>query len=345
MEEKKDSINMIEMLRDKTEETNLAEILKSTFRGYTKKSVQEYFGILRKQQQASQETFHKNLQTLLEEKEALRSNYDALIARYNKLLAEHDSLAESLNNIQLEETGFSAQNFVMLKGNILTMEEEVKISKREKQSLEKKVEQLNDEIKNLHLKLEHSNQETEAHKEMIKIERQELKKQRGIIADISIKLEEEKNEVKYLKATMTDGKFAELNSKIGELHQQLSAQTEIISKLNAESKMSERTIDTLNDEISALKTRLNSTIQTVQNLNLQNDKLLVANDLLKTQLQEEYKTSINMINEKANLSIDRLIAQKNLSSAEAKITYLELQLEKQKKTERIKHDKEVSLSN
>lgn len=336
-----DNKNVVGMIRDKTEEADLSSVLKSTFGGYTKQSVHEYLTILRKQQQTSQETFSRNLQTLFEEKETIKKSNETLLARYNKLSAEYDNLAESLKNIKIEDSEYSAQTVITLKNSILSLEEEVKKYNRERKALENEVERRNDEINNLHLKLEHSIQETEAHKVMLKAEKSETKKQRDTVADLSRLLEEEKNEVKYLRSTMTDGKFADLNSKIGELSAQMASMTEIIKKQNLENDLKEKTIETLNDEIALLKQKLSTMNNSLQSSNKQNDKLLVANEALKCKLQEEYKKSIDLINENSNIAIERLIAQKNLSIAEAKITSLEMQLLKQKKSDDIiiLHDK------
>lgn len=333
--------NIVEMLRDKTEEYDLNSILKSSFGGYTKKSVHEYLALLRKQQQTSQETFSRNLQDLFEEKEKIKKNNETLLARYNKLSAEYDNLSESIKNIRLEATEFSAKDVVMLKNRVVSLEEEVKIANRDKKNLDKEVEHLNNEINNLHIKLEHSMQETETQKVMLKAERAETKKQRDTVADLSRMLEEEKNEIKYLKGTMTDGKYAELNSKIGELSTQIVAMTDVVKKLNLDNELKEKTVDSLNDEIAMLKQKLTMLQKSLSESNTQNDKLLVANEALKQKLQEEYKKSINLINDNSNLAIDKLIAQKNLSVAEAKITSLEMQLLKVKKSEEIiiLHDK------
>ena len=40
--------NIVEMIRDKSEEADLNQLLKSSFGGYTKKSVQEYLSRVRK---------------------------------------------------------------------------------------------------------------------------------------------------------------------------------------------------------------------------------------------------------------------------------------------------------
>ena len=320
-----DNKNIVEILRDK-DEVNIDGVLKTTFGGYTKQSVQEYLSLIHKQQQASKETFSKNLQSILAEKETIRKNNETLQARFDKLSAEYDNMSNSLKDIVLDDSEYSAQGVLELKNKIVSLEEQNKVTSRENYSLERKIEQLNNEISDLKNKLNLSIKEYEAQKEMLKSERLELTKQRDLVADISNKLKEEKNEVKYLKGTISDGKFEELNSKIGQLLTQLSAQTEVNKKLNSENSLKDSTIDSLNDEVSLFKEKTNNLLKALQDTNVQNDKLLIANEALNYQLQEEFKKSIALINEKANITIDRLIAQKKLSVVEEKIATLEMQL-------------------
>jgi phosphohistidine swiveling domain-containing protein len=79
-------------------------------------------------------------------------------------------------------------------------------------------------------------------------------------------------------------------------------------------------------------------MKTLQEYKIQNDKLLIANEALDYQLQEEYKKTIALINEKSGITIDRLIAQKNLSVAEAKIAALEVELLKTNKSVEAKEE-------
>jgi len=329
--------NIVGILRDK-DEVDLNGVLKTTFGGYTKQSVQEYLSLIHKQQQTTKETFSRNLQNLFDEKEELRKNNESLQARLNKLSSEYDNISSSLKDIVLDDSEYSAQNVLELKNKNVSLEEQIKVTNRENYSLERKIEQLNNEINELKNKLTVSIQEYEAQKEMLKSERLELKRQRDVVADISNKLEEEKNEVKYLKGTISDGKFAELNLKIGQLSTQLSAQTEVNSKLNEEITLKDKSIDSLNDEVSLLKEKTNNLMKTLQEYNIQNDKLLIANEALDYQLQEEYKKTIASINERSNITIDRLIAQKNLSVAEAKLAALEVQLLKTNSSNQVKEE-------
>ena len=115
--------NIVGILRDK-DEANLDGVLKTTFGGYTKQSVQEYLSIIHKQQQASKETFQKNLQILLEEKEDIRKNNETLQARFDKLSAEYDNMSNSLKSIVLDDSEYSAQNVLELKNKIVSLEEQ-----------------------------------------------------------------------------------------------------------------------------------------------------------------------------------------------------------------------------
>ena len=63
--------NLVEMLREKTEEANLDTILKTTFGGYSRKSVQEYIAMLRRCQNDMQQSFTEKLELVQAEKDRL----------------------------------------------------------------------------------------------------------------------------------------------------------------------------------------------------------------------------------------------------------------------------------
>ncbi|MBP1924805.1 chromosome segregation ATPase [Sedimentibacter acidaminivorans] len=330
------NIDIDEMFRDKTLESDLEQYLKKSIGGYTKKSVQDYLYVLRQQQKLSQETFARNLQDLFEEKESIKKNNDSLLAKYNRISAEYDNLAESFRNIKLNDSEFSAQDLMSLKGNVEKYEEEVKATNREKNILEKRIIQQEKDKEDLQLKLEHSIKETEAQKQILKSEKLESKKQRDIVADLYSQLEVEKNESRYLKGVMSERNVSQLSFKVNELTEQLSAQTDVISKLNSNNLLKDETIDTLTNEIHVLKLNINNLSKTVEGLNVQNEKLILSNDNLKSQLEKEYKNTIMLINEKSNVLIDKYIAQRKLSDAESEFSLFKLEIEKNKNLEGIK---------
>ena len=65
------SDNLVKTLREKTEEANLDTILKTTLGGYSRKSVQEYISMLRKQLYDLQQAFSQELQQSQAERERL----------------------------------------------------------------------------------------------------------------------------------------------------------------------------------------------------------------------------------------------------------------------------------
>lgn len=330
------NIDIDEMFRGKTQEADLKQYLKSTIGGYTKKSVQEYLSVLREQQQVSQETFSRNLQALFEEKESIKKNNESLLSKYNRMSAEYDNLAESYNDIKIDNSEFSAQDIISLKSIVAKLEEEVKITNREKITLEKKIIQQDKDKEDLTLKLEQSTKETEAQHQMLKSEKLESKKQRDIVADLYSLLEDEKNEIRYLKNVMSEGNISQLSFKVNELTEQLSSQTEVIEKLNSENMLNNDTIDTLTSEIVLLKLNISNLTKTVADLNIQNEKLMSSNETLKIHLEKEYKNSIMHINEKSNVIIDKFIAQRKLSDSESEFSLLKLEMEKIKNSKTIK---------
>lgn len=323
-----DAENIVGQLREKTEDADMNEYLKSTFGGYTKKSVKEYFNLLRKQHQSAQEIFKRNLGTVFQEKETLRNDYDVILSRYNKLSTEYDNLTESIKSIELQKCDFSLDEFLSLKKGAVALEEELKKINGENESLNKTIKQLNSDVTDLKSTIELSNKEIDAQRQLLLAEKQSSRKLRDEIIDISRRLDDEKNEVKYLKGTINEGKYTQLNFKISELSEQLSSLIEVNKMQAEENSLKEHTITELNDEISLLKQRLDSVQKSEQIINLQNNKLLSANEALKNTLEQEYKKSINLINEKSSVVIDKLIAEKNLRDAEARLASMEIEAEK-----------------
>jgi chromosome segregation ATPase len=318
-------INVVEMLRLKTEESDLNKYLKKTMGGYTRKSVIDYLNILRKQQQTTHETFSKNLETLYDEKNKLKKDNEDLLLRYNKLYAEYENLSGSLSDIRNDED-VSNENYNSIKKDLVILEEKIKKSDREKYELNRKIEQFISDNEELKAEQSITIQELIAQKEMLKAEKQESNKQRETVAELSCLLKAERDEVKYLKSKITDVAYEKLNLKVNELTEQISNQTEIIEKLNSDSILKENTFKTLKSELEALQKNLSNQIKINDDLYLQNNKLVLVNENLTYKLEEEYKKSIILIKEKSSIEIDKLVSESKLREAESYTTSLEIQL-------------------
>jgi murein L,D-transpeptidase YcbB/YkuD len=114
MTEKPD-LNLVGMLRQRTVEEDLKLNLKTTMGGYTKKSVTEYMNQLREQQLKYAETFNRNMQTILEEKEALKKENEQLLLKITKAEADYQALAESLKVNELENQDSPGQDMLTLR--------------------------------------------------------------------------------------------------------------------------------------------------------------------------------------------------------------------------------------
>lgn len=84
------SDNLVKNLREKTEETNLDTILKTTLGGYSRKSVREYVSMMRRQQYDMQLAFSEELQLVQGERDRLARE----LAEANERAASAESALE-----------------------------------------------------------------------------------------------------------------------------------------------------------------------------------------------------------------------------------------------------------
>lgn len=336
MVDKMDDISVVETLRLKTEEIDMDQYLKTKWGGYTKQSVLEYLNVLRKQQQITADTFYRNLQTVYNEKESINKSNEALQYRLSKIESEYKNLSESMIAIKFEDSNLTMQDILVMKSTNAAMEEGLKKSNFEKASLENEIKHLNNSINDLTDKLKQSEYEISAAKEVIITEKQESKELRDKIVNLSIVIEDKMDEIKYLKSLQSEGQVAELTSHINDITNQLMTQTEVMSNLNSEVSMKEKTIAALTSETELQKQMLNDLSKTVENLQNQNEKLLFTNTTFTKQLQDNYTKTIDLINEKSDITIEKNVAYRKLDEANSKIAMLEMKIQKSIKLEELK---------
>ena len=320
------------MLRTKTEEADMNSYLKSSFGGYTKKSVLDYLAILRRQQQTMAENFNRDLQTILEEKESIKKSNGALQTKLNKIESEYKNLSEAVLSSRSDDQAISTQDIPALLSMAAALEEELKKNKGEYGQLERKNEQLENTNQNLALKLEQANEETSAQKEMLAAEKQESKKQRDLVAELSGLLESERDETKYWKSLQYDEQITELTAKVDELTNQLGIQTELIARQNSDIAVKGETIDNLNAVADNLNNTVASLTESFRSAGSQNEKLILANKALREHLEEEYKKTITLIQEKSDAKLEKTIALKKLNAAEGSLSRMDLQQNRDSKT-------------
>lgn len=350
----KDDSNIVEMLRVKTEEADMNSYLKSTFSGgYSKKSVLEYLAILRKQQHNMAETFNNNQQAIYEEKQNIKKSYDILEAKLSKIESEYhaqkelliaekqeskkhqDNVSQLSDLIERQRDELKHLGSLQYDQQVITLEEELKMERDKKDLLVKKIEELDDTVNNQMTNMEQLKHELDAQKHRLIAEKQETKKQSDMVSQLSGLLEAERDEVKYWKSVQNDGQVGELTGKIYEVTEQLAVQTEFNERLNSELINKEQTINVLTTEVTNLKSTIEAMSQLIENMNVQNDKLILVNRSLNERMEEEFKKTMILIQDKSEITIEKLIALKKLSDADAKISLFELQISKYKKCEDI----------
>lgn len=345
MTDKLNGLSMVETLRLKTEEIDMNQYLKTRMGGYTKQSVLEYLSIIRKQQQTMADTFYENLQTIYNEKEELNNVNESLKHQLNKIELEYKNLCESMSCVQQENSEMTMQDVLVMKNKCIALEEENKKHNFDKVSLENEIRRLKVSLNDLTELNENYCQEIKASKEMLIAEKQESQKIRDKLVELTINIEDKTEELKYLKTVQSDGQTAELTAHVKNLTNQLMMQTEVMSALNSQAAIKEQSLADLTAETKLQKQIIESLNKTVEKLETQNEKILNANNLMEKELQENTKKIVQFINEKSDITMEKIIVEQKLSEANSNLAMLEIKLKALSKSNDIKktdeHEMEV----
>jgi hypothetical protein len=400
-----EEIDFVQLLRSKTEENDLKQVLKTSMGGYTKQSVSDYLAILRKNQQSMAETFYENQQLLYLEKEKLRQDHENLLIKLNKLDTEYLDLSsqvyapkedqlqvseDELNrlnetisalnrtivalqdkvaqlteqNTQLREEiqGISSTSLEQGHGQDIEMKSQIESLELEIQEGVVYLESLSSENADLKVKLELAIQEADTRKTLLVSNDTEAEQYRIRAAELSEKLEaqsqilqndrinweKEKAGVEKEKRKLEEQLYLsnqsqsnspmsahatqdlDLMMKVNELTEQLELQIDLVASENAERTTREETIRSLTAQIEALKADTATFKATIDNLSLQNEKLLLANSTMCARMEDDCRRTTALINEKSDISIEKLTAMRKLSEAETKIAMLEMELSRYK---------------
>jgi len=408
-----EEIDFVQLLRSKTEENDLKQVLKTSMGGYTKQSVSDYLAILRKNQQSMAETFYENQQLLYVEKEKLRQDNEMLLVKLNELDAKYLDLTSQINTptgdqqqvsavsedeiqrlndtiaslnrtiLALQETvtkltdqnnqlreemqGMtSEQPAALSKGREMELTSHIESLELELQEGVSYLETLNAENADLKVKLELAEQEADTRKTLLMSNDTEAEQIRGRINELSAQLETQsqtlqnerikweadkaafeneklKLEEQLVLAKQSNASTAmnqrstqdlDLMMKVNELTEQLALQTDLVASENTERTIREETIRSLTAQIEALKADSAMFRTTIENLSLQNEKLLLANSTMATRMEDECRRTTTLINEKSDVTIEKLTAMRKLSEAETKISMMEVELNRYKYDQR-----------
>lgn len=327
--------NVVDQLREKTEQENLEQYLKRTIGGYTKKSVWEYIAVTRKQQTTTAETFHRNLQELYEEKKGLQDQNELLQEKLTKAETELKNLTEAISSLQLDSDELTIKDMITLKGKLAASENEIRKLNQIKLGLEQDAEHLNESLAEKDRALEKAAREAQIQKELLRNEKEEAKKQRDQILTLSCAMEESSDEIKYLKGILAEGKTAELAARVDELTTDLSKQGEILTDRNMLLDEQKKAVQTLQQENESLKQSLNRVIESMDIVSVQNEKLTLCNQALRTKLEETHQDILNLIQGKSDATVEKLVLGRRLDEMKRKLSSLGVEAEKREKTDLI----------
>lgn len=357
--------NVINMIRQRTEEEELKQHLKTTVGGYTKNSVMEYLSDLRKRQQNSSETFNEHMQSLLEEKESLKTENEKLLMQVAQAKAEFHRMADSRKQQEqskLEAANNHAESLVQrepikaetvndnvfyLKNHTPAFDTADTNPQNADSTLEKKIDALKNEISEKDAELEKTKQDIKVHKELLANEKLEAKKQRDLVTELSATSEKFKEERKYLKAELVasveqqdciisqlKSQLIEKDSKINTLSEEnkqfavltasVEQQDKIISQLKAEAADKDNTVKILLEENITMMQSMELMSNSLDNMEIQNEKLVTANNALGQAFEDENKKVVKLINEKSEETVEKLILARKLEEIIGNLSAYEL---------------------
>jgi chromosome segregation ATPase len=323
------------MLREKTEEADMEQYLKRTIGGYTKQSFLKYLAVFRKQQMDTVETFNQNLQALYDEKKSMQGTMEQLRAKCTKAETELKNLSESITTFKLEDNACSAEDIVAMKSKISAYEGGLKKANVICMDLKRQNERLNEIIAEKNQEVEQAKQETQIQKEQVLTERAETKKQRDLVLELSGSVEEFREQIQYLKGIAAEEKTVELKARIDELIANNTKFEEIIAQRNVELAEKEKAIELLQQENKSIKQNNGYLSKTIEELSVQNEKYTLSNKEIAAKLAEAHQSTIQLITEKSEITVEKLIYTRKLEQAQQKISSLEMELRKQNKAEQM----------
>lgn len=316
----KPDTNLVGMLRQRTVEEDLKQYLKSVIGGYTKKSVTEYMNLLHEQQLKYGETFNRNMQAILEEKESLKKENERLLLRSMRVESDYQALAESLkiNNLEDPETPQNVKN--MLTG----LEAENRDLKNAGRQLETRIETLERKLSETHTELEKSQQEERSRSELLALEKKETNKQRELVSQYTRSIEEFQQEIQHLNTVLSEGALTKLTIKISELMANAALKEEIIDRYKNELLQKSDEIAMLAEENETLRRSIEQIKSTLISLTVQNEKLMSANTALSSSLESENKRIIQLLYEKSEQTVEKLIAARRLDELNMKLSLMQM---------------------
>ena len=312
------SNNIVDVLRDKTDEADLDQILKSQMGGYTKKSVQDYLAQLKRQQQRSTESFNRDMQALLEEKESLQAENAQLKNRLTKVVTDYKMLSDQVAAVKAGDTHVTMEDVIQLRGHVRVLEKEKQESLAKIKQAEKSAEQKQHIIGDKNRLIDQLKQESIMYQEMLSHARSEKETLQKTVTEQSTQIDQLQGEVHFLKAIVSDGNVSQLNGRIDELTGDVEKLNSELAIRNREAQNYIKQIETLTQQGNVNRTVNDELKGSLDNALMQNEKMEAENTLLHKELERSMKDNLEMMRAQSDLRVQVAVLTRQLDAEKLK---------------------------
>lgn len=302
------SDNILDMLREKSEEGDLNSILKPYIGGYTKKSVQEYLAFVRKQQQSLKETYAAELQRLQDEKSGLQTRAASLKEQVLGMEAEYETKLEAQ----------VAEQTAHWQAEVAALEKDMDEAVTRIKSDEEKIQRYEAE-------LAAQKQKTEQVKQSVATCRVMLDTANGKISELTGQISAQAEEIarlqeveQSLREALAEDKVSQLNAQVQELISDTEQLREEIAIRDRELENRARRLETLTRQEQNHHRDLEKLQSDLQAQREQNEWMDSENGELGRRLQAQMEQSIQTTRENSRLKTANAILQRKLDAAQLK---------------------------
>ena len=292
------SDDFVGKLREITEEGDLDSILKSSFGGYTKKSVMEYLSFVKKQQQKTKDAYTDVLAQLQQERDALQAETETLKAGQN-------AAAEELQQKLKAQAACMEAERAALEADMNEALERITSDGEKLHALEVTLEEQRQ-------KAEQYQQETATSRLLLDAANAKIEDQRSELEEKAAALAEQKKTEQGLRAALAEDKTAELRERIRTLMGEVELLQNEVTLRDRELENRALRLETLTKQEQSNHAALEELRQRLQAQTEQNEWIECENDELGKRLQEQMEQGIALGRENSHLKAANAILQRKL---------------------------------
>lgn len=320
---------VVDFLRERAEEEELNNVLKTSMGGYTKKSVQDYITQLKKQQQAANKRFNDDMQKVLAEKEELQKELNYQKSMVLQSETQYRALVESLEEYKSLEGETKAENILKMKKRIAKQEDTISILEAKNKAEAHRQEQLRVHLENKEAELEQSIQAHKVTSELLQVEKEKLLKSLNEAKEMSQNLALAQNELTFLRTQLSEGEVNRLKEQVNSLLAEGKTQQELLNQRKDELEAKVQQVAVQEEQIAMLQKTSEHLQQTVEAITLQNQKYEAYQKELSERLHKAFEENLAMLNAKSEMQLENIILTRKLDELNCNLSLEKVRTEVQ----------------